>query len=390
MQKSVIILGATGTIGQNTLGIIRDNPDKFKLKAITAYGNIPLLAKIAEEFQPEYIGIANEDAELELQLKDLLKTQRGDANLWGNIMVGQGGIKEIVKQDFDVLICAIVGIAALPYIADAIFYAKSGANIGLANKEALVCAGDILMDAASNYGVNIIPIDSEHHSIHQIFPFNKVSELSKIILTSSGGPFFSMPFEEFHHITPEMAVKHPKWNMGRKISVDSATMMNKGLEVIEASKLFPVKPSQIEVLVHPQSIIHGMVELADASLLAGMSITDMRVPISYSLNFPDRLKEQGAKYYLNLAEIGKLEFFKPDYVKFPALAMAYDLLNLGQAESIIYNVVNEIMVAKFLNGEIKFTEITINVEKSLNKISPPKIASIADVLNFEKELRASF
>ncbi len=355
MQKQVTILGATGTIGKNSLEIISQNPDKYSVHTLIARNNYEELAKLALQFNAKQIAIYDE--EKYLPLKNLLQ----GSNI--KIFAGKQGCVEASAQKIDIYISGAVGFCALEPSLSAI---KAGVNIGMANKECLVCAGNIIINEAKKSNAKIIPVDSEHNAIYQIFDFENISSVEKIILTASGGPFLNYTLSEFSNITPEMAIKHPNWQMGAKISVDSATMMNKGLEVIEAFHLFPVKANQIEVLVHPQSIIHGLVYYNDGSVLSALSNPDMKIPISFALGYPERINNNSKK--LDLANISNLSFYKPDFEKFKCIKLAFNALEAGQKACIALNASNEVAVEKFLNNQIKFSDISIIVEMVLEKI----------------------
>ncbi|MDX1949274.1 MAG: 1-deoxy-D-xylulose-5-phosphate reductoisomerase [Rickettsiales bacterium] len=355
MQKQVSILGATGTIGKNTLEIISGNPEKYSVSTLIARSNFEELAKLATQYKVKQVAIYDE--ENYLPLKNLLS----GSNI--KIFAGKEGCKEASSEKIDIYISGAVGFCALEPTLSAV---KAGVNIGMANKECLVCAGEIIINEAKKSNAKIIPVDSEHNAIFQIFDFEKLNSIEKIILTASGGSFLNLDIKEFSKITPEMAVKHPNWNMGAKISVDSSTMMNKGLEVIEAMRLFPLNPNQIEVLVHPQSIIHGLVYYNDGSVLSALSNPDMKIPISYALGFPDRIKNNSQK--LDLAKTTNLSFYNPDFEKFRCLKLSFEALNFGQNACVALNAANEIAVAEFLNHKIKFSDIPIIVEMVLEKI----------------------
>ncbi len=354
-MKKVTILGATGTIGKNTAEIISRNKDKYSVKTLIARKNAEELAKQAVALKAERAVICDE-----LQYSNLKNLLAGTGI---KISAGQQACNEASAEKADIYISGAVGFCALEPTLHAI---KAGNNIGMANKECLVCAGTIINEESRKSGARITPIDSEHNSIYQIFDFEKPEQIEKIILTASGGPFLNTDKSEFSKITPQMALKHPNWNMGAKITIDSATMMNKGLEVIEAHRLFPVKMEQIEILVHPQSIIHGLVYYKDGAVLAGLSNPDMKIPISYALGYPDRQQNNSAR--LDLAKLNNLSFFAPDFQKFPCLQLALDALKYGQSACIAINSANEIAVEKFLSEEISFSQIPYIVEMVLEKV----------------------
>ncbi len=373
MSKSVTILGSTGTIGQNTLSLIQDDK-KISVEALTARSNVSLLAEQAKKFNAKIAVI--EDQNCYEELKSALAGTTIEA------ACGSYALVEAAQRDVDVLISGIVGAAALAPTLAAI---EKGTTIGLANKECLVCAGDLMMEKVHSNKAQLIPVDSEHNSLYQAFNFNQPKAIEKITLTASGGPFRKKPIEEFSNITPKQAITHPNWDMGAKISVDSATMMNKGLEVIEAYHLFPVTAEQIDIVVHPQSIIHGMVHYVDGSILAGMSTPDMRVPISYALGWPDYMPTTTAR--LDLTDIGKLTFEKPDREKFPALNLAKSALKTGGNAPCILNAANEIAVENFLSKKISFLQIINVVEQTLLKMRSEKLESLQHVFETDKQAR---
>ncbi|MDA0902201.1 MAG: 1-deoxy-D-xylulose-5-phosphate reductoisomerase [Proteobacteria bacterium] len=375
MVKSITICGSTGSIGKSTIDVISNSPDSYKVVALTANKEVGSLIKQARILQPNYAVIADE--KLYEQLKEGLADLKSV-----EVMAGFEAINQVASIKCDIFISAIVGMAALMPTVNAI---RTGSNIGLANKECLVSAGDVILEEANKYGVKLIPIDSEHNAIFQIFENDHLQFIDNITLTASGGPFFKSSIEEMRHITKEQAVKHPKWSMGAKISVDSATMMNKGLEMIEAYRLFPIEKSQINVVIHPQSIIHGLVDYKDGSTLAMMSIPDMKVPISYAIAYPRRIEIAHEK--LNLAKVGKLEFFEPDEQKFPALKLAKQVLETGGNAPTIFNAANEIAVDRFLKGQIAFSDITKIVVEVLESLPYSPASSLDEVIECDQKSR---
>ncbi len=373
-MKQISIFGSTGSIGKNTIEVIKNDPKKFKVIALVAKNDAKTLIAQALELQPSYVVIENEKKYLEV--KEALKKSRKIT-----VLAGEKSILEVAKIKCDLLVLAIVGAAGM---LPALCAIRAGSNIALANKESLVCAGEFLMREAKNKNVKILPVDSEHNAIFQIFENENLQRIDDIVLTASGGPFFNGK-KDFKKITVSEALKHPNWKMGAKISIDSATMMNKGLEMIEAFHLFPVKKEQIKILVHPQSIIHGMVNYQDGSSLAMLSLPDMKVPISYALSFPKRMQIKHQK--MDLAKINKLEFFAVDQKKFPAVKLCYEVLKADGNAPTILNAANEIAVAKFLNGEITFDKITKIVEKTLAKIAHKKLSSIDEVIFCDNQAR---
>jgi len=373
-MKSVSIFGSTGSIGKNTVEIIQANLESFDVVALVAGSGYKTLAKQARLLKPKYVVL--EDKSKYQDLKDELK---GLENI--EILVGRESIIEVAKIKCDIVVSAIMGFAGLVPTFEAI---KVGSNIAIANKESIVCAGDLINKEAKKSGSKIYPIDSEHNAIFQIFEGDKIDKIESITLTASGGPFFNKDIN-FSKVTPEMALKHPNWSMGAKISIDSATMMNKGLELIEAYYLFDVDKDGIDVVVHPQSIIHGMVNYVDGNSLAVMSLPDMKIPISYCLSMTDRMKI--AKKKFDLAKIGSLDFFDVNDNKFPAINLCKQALKDGGAALVILNAANEIAVSKFLKGEIRFDEITIFVTKALESAGKFRVDSIADIVEVDKQFR---
>jgi 1-deoxy-D-xylulose-5-phosphate reductoisomerase len=373
-MKKISIFGSTGSIGKNTIEVIQNDTKSFEVLALVARNDVKTLIAQALLLKPSYVVIENEKYFLELKtaLKNLKKTE---------ILCGAKAILEVAKIKCDLFISAIVGSAGMLPTLAAI---NSGSNIGLANKESLVCAGEFLIAAARKNNVKIIPIDSEHNAIFQIFENENLKNIDDIILTASGGPFFRSK-KDFKKILVKEALKHPNWSMGAKISIDSATMMNKGLEMIEAFYLFPLAKKQVKILVHPQSIVHGMVNYSDGSSLAMLSLPDMKVPISYALSFPKRMKIKHQK--LDLAKLQKLEFFAVDENKFPAVKICREALEADGTAPVVLNAANEIAVEKFLKGEITFDQITKIVQKTLEKISHKVPKSIEEIVEFDRKAR---
>lgn len=373
MQK-ISIFGSTGSVGKSTIEVINNDPNNFEIVALVAKNDVKTLAAQALALKPRAVVVENEKhfSELKAALKNLKNCQ---------ILCGEKAVLEVAKIKCDVAVMAIVGAAGMLPVLAAI---NAGSHIALANKESMVCAGEFLNRAAREKKVQILPVDSEHNAIFQIFENANLAAISNIVLTASGGPFFAGKFD-FKKITVEQALKHPKWKMGAKISIDSATMMNKGLEAIEAFHLFPIAKNQIEILVHPQSIIHGMVNYHDGSSLAMLSLPDMKVPISYALSFPNRMKITHQN--LDLAKVGKLEFFAADEKKFPALKICREIMEVGGSAPAVLNAANEIAVAKFLAGEITFDKITKIVAKTLDKIPHQKLSSIDEVISLDSLAR---
>ena len=359
-QQVLTILGSTGSIGVNTLDVISRHPEKFRVFALAGHRQVEKLAAQCARFVPEYAVVA--DAEHAVRLEALLKAQ----NSGTRVLHGAQALIDVASAgEVDGVMCAIVGAAGLP---SALAAAQKGKTIYLANKETLVVSGALFMETARTNNARVLPVDSEHNAIFQVLPHNYTGRLNghgirSIILTASGGPFLDADLAGFEHITPAQAVKHPNWSMGRKISVDSATMMNKGLELIEAHWLFNCPPEQLEVVIHPQSVIHSMVRYADGSVLAQLGTPDMRIPIANCLGLPQRIASGAAA--LDFSRLAALTFQQPDFERFPCLKLAYDALAIGGGAPCVLNAANEIAVAAFLRGQILFTDIARVVEHSL-------------------------
>jgi len=375
-MKKIALLGSTGSIGVSALDVIGNNPDKFKIVALAAGQNINLIKEQVEKYRPQIVALKErkDASDLETQFKNKYKVR---------IVYGEDGIKEIAaRKDTDTVISAISGAAGLMPTITAI---EAGKDIALANKETMVVAGDIVNKKAKKSGSKIIPIDSEHSAIFQCLQGRRRSELKRIILTASGGPFLKFKKNQLKSVRPQQALKHPKWKMGRKISIDSATMMNKGLEVIEAMWLFGTKINNIEILIHPQSIVHSMVEFTDGSILAQMGIPDMRIPIAYALSYPERISNNLPS--LNLSKAGKLEFYLPNLDKFPCLKIAYEAGLAGKTTPAVLNAANEVAVEAYLNNMIKFTDISILIESVLSMHKPLRNHTLEDIVQVDSWAR---
>lgn len=368
-MKKVFVLGSTGSIGVNTLNVIREFGDKFQLVGITANRNIELLEKQAREFHPEIVVVRNKEK------AGLLSKRLSDTNC--EVLGGEEALLTASREsDYDLFVSSLVGFAGLAPTIEAI---KRKKRIALANKETLVAAGEIVNSLCAEYGSELLPIDSEHSAIFQTLVGENKNEIFKIILTASGGPFRTKPEDELEFVTVEEALNHPNWKMGSKITIDSATMMNKGLEVIEAHWLFALPGERIEVVIHPQSIIHSMVEFVDGSIKAQMSIPDMKLPIQYALSYPERFSSNFIE--TDLPKIHQLSFYEPDFGKFKCLKLAYDAMEAGGTAPCILNAANEIAVHQFLNGRIKFTQIPELIDTCMNKmdvISNPNMETIVE------------
>lgn len=358
-MKEITILGSTGSIGVNTLDVISRHRDKFNVKALTANTNLDVFLDQCIQYKPEYAVMADEDCASKLEEK--LKKEAPDVS----ILAGTDGLLQVAElETVDYVMAAIVGAAGLLPTLGA---AKAGKRVLLANKEALVMSGKLFMDTVLQNNAELIPIDSEHNAIFQCISTANTSSISNIILTASGGPFLDTPINELSSKTPEQACKHPKWDMGRKISVDSATMMNKGLEVIEASWLFNIKSETIKVVIHPQSIIHSLVEYKDGSVLAQLGNPDMRIPIAYGLAWPERIETCVQR--LDLFDIAHLDFKKAEADRFPCLQLAREAIKQGGTSCVILNAANEVAVNEFLNKRIKFTDIPTIIESVMSDIT---------------------
>ncbi len=381
-RENVAVLGSTGSIGENTLDVIGRNPDHFRVVALSANRNIEKLAEQCARFDAALAVTA--DPTLERDLSDALKRQGARAE----VLSGDAGLKEAAGMaETDIVMAAIVGAAGLNSTFEA---ARCGKKILLANKESLVIAGEVFIAEARKNRARILPVDSEHNAIFQALPtgFEQGLEavgVEKIILTASGGPFRDLPAERFSEVTPEQACNHPNWRMGRKISVDSATLMNKGLEVIEARWLFNAHPDQIEVVVHPQSIVHSMVAYRDGSVLAQMGTPDMRTPIAYALAWPRRI-EAGVER-LNLARMNDLSFEQPDLARFPCLGLAFQAMRSGASAPITLNAANEVAVDAFLNGRIGFEGIARLVGDVMERTAVSGVQNLDDVLEHDRQAR---
>jgi 1-deoxy-D-xylulose-5-phosphate reductoisomerase len=372
--RTVTILGSTGSVGCNTIDLLARQPDAFSIEALTANRNVALLAEQARALRPRMVAIA--DATLYADLKE--------AMAGSGIEVGSGpsAIIEAACRPAEWVMASIVGAAGLEPTMAAV---RRGAIIGLANKECLVCAGELMMADIKKFGAKLVPVDSEHSAIYQVFDFDNADKVEAIILTASGGPFRCLEADRMAAVTPAQAVAHPNWDMGAKISVDSATMMNKGLELIEAFHLFPVEVEQIEIVVHPQSVIHSLVAYVDGSVLAQLGAPDMRTPIAYALAWPDRMQAPAPR--LRLADVKELTFEAPDDRKFPALRLAREALQRRGAAPVVLNAANEVAVESFLSEEIGFLDIPRVVERAMEAAPAGRLNALADVIEMDQEAR---
>ena len=375
MRRKIAILGATGSIGKSTLDLVERSPERFDVAAVTAATNVEALARIARQTNAKLAVVADETRFMELQ----------------ELLVGSGcraaaaeaGLIEAATGEAELVIAAIVGCAGLRPVMAAV---EAGRTVALANKEALVTAGTLMIDAAVRSGATLLPVDSEHNAIFQCLAGSRREDVAKIILTASGGPFRTASAEAIGAATPAQAVAHPNWSMGAKISVDSATLMNKGLELIEAHYLFGLPSDRIDIVIHPQSVIHSMVEFIDGSVIAQLGSPDMRIPIAYALAWPERIKTPAQR--LDLATIGRLDFELPDLERFPALKLAREAHEAGGAAPIVLNAANEIAVASFLAGHIRFTDIVRIVGEMLHQNDFAAPTSIDDVLMIDRTTRS--
>ena len=376
-MKNVVILGSTGSIGTNTLEVLRNLAGEYKVTGLAANKQWELMKDQAKEFSPLWVSLEDEDAHRSL---------KGDPAMNNGVHVLHG-LKKLEDtagfKDVDIVVSAIMGAAGLSTAIEAINHKKT---LAIANKEVLVMAGEIVMPLAEKMGVKILPVDSEHSAIFQSLRAGDRHEIKRIILTASGGPFFDMPADELENVTPAQALKHPTWDMGQKISIDSATLMNKALEVIEAKWLFDLDVSQIEVVIHPQSIIHSMVEFCDGSVIAQMGVPDMKVPIQFAITYPDRKYIEVEKF--DLAKAGNLVFKEPDCDKFPALNLGFEAARVGGTMGAALNAANEVAVDEFLNNRIKFTDISKLVKISMDKhsvIHNPTLEEVMETDNWARQ-----
>jgi 1-deoxy-D-xylulose-5-phosphate reductoisomerase len=373
--KNIVLLGSSGSIGRSTLDVIRNHPDSLKVTALAANANIKLLIEQYFEFRPNQVCLADES--LSGELKDKLKGEPVEILSGRDEMVGLAALKSA-----DTVVNAIVGAAGLLASIEAV---KNKKILALANKESMVAAGTILQELAKKSGARIIPIDSEHSAIFQVLESHDVSEVKNIILTASGGPFRELPLEKFSEITLEQALNHPTWKMGKKITIDSATLVNKGLEVIEAVNLFSIEPDRVKVVIHPQSIVHSMVEFTDSSIIAQLSLPDMRMPITYALFWPKRTTSEFGK--MDFRQMTNLTFEPPDFKRFPALKLAFDVAKRGGTAPAIYNAANEVAVEAFLNRAISFVDIVKTIEETMSEMNIIDNAGLEDVLSADKQAR---
>ena len=376
-MKRIAILGSTGSIGRSTLSVAESYPDRFQIVALATGSNLKVAFEQARRWRPRLLSIAAEpDADV---LRARLK-QAGLSEI--EVVHGPAGtVKVATHSEADFVVSAIVGVAGLEATYEAV---KAGKTVGVANKECLVAAGELITAEARRQGKPLLPIDSEHNAVHQCLRGGRMEEVERIWLTASGGPFLNTPRAEFDSITVEQALNHPTWKMGRRITVDSATLMNKGFEVIEACRLFHLPPSKVEVIVHPQSTIHSMVEFVDGSILAQFSVTDMRLPILYALTYPQRIQSD---MRFAVSDLRHLDFSPPDMSKFPCLRLAYEAVEAGGAKTVALNAADEVAVAAFLEGAVRFNDIPRIVEDVLSRTNTGSLESVEAVLKADAEAR---
>ena len=375
------VLGSTGSIGVNTLDVIRQNSHRYEVYALAAGRNCARLAEQILEFHPRVVVVPDQEGRVAL-MEALAESGIGKSD-WPELLFGSSALVAIATaSEVQTVVSAIVGVAGLEATYEAV---RAGKRVGLANKEVLVSAGRLVMDAVATSGAELVPIDSEHNGAHQCLRGGNRAEVTRLILTASGGPFRTTPVEQLAWVTPEDALKHPTWKMGNRITIDSATLMNKGFEVIEACWLFGFAPSQIDVVIHPQSSVHAMIEYSDGSVIAQVSATDMRMPIQYALTYPDRMQAPVPK--IDWSEARRWEFGPPDFEKFPLLKLAYDCQQAGGAATCTLNAADEVAVEAFLARRISFPSIYRIVEETVSKLAGRQPATINDILEVDRQSR---
>lgn len=376
-MKRIAILGSTGSIGRSTLNVIENNPERFQLVTMAAGSNVEAALNDARRWKPKILSLAAEQ-DAEKARKQLKAEGLGEIE----VVHGQAGtVRVSTHPEVDFVVSAIVGVAGLKATYEAV---RAGKEVGLANKECLVAAGELITAEARRQGKPLLPIDSEHNAVHQCMRGGRINEVERVWLTASGGPFLNTPKSEFEKITVEQALNHPTWKMGQRITIDSATLMNKGFEVIEACRLFNLPAKQVSVVVHPQSTIHSLVEFNDGSILAQLSVTDMRLPILYALTYPERIPSD---LRFNVLDLKRLDFCPPDLGKFPCLRLAYEAAEAGGAKPIALNAADEVAVAAFLKREIGFTDISKVVGETISETKDRHPESIEEVLAIDAEAR---
>jgi 1-deoxy-D-xylulose-5-phosphate reductoisomerase len=377
-MKRIAILGSTGSIGRSTLDILARYPERFSVVTMAAGSNVVQAVADAVRWKPKLLSLAKE------QYAERVASELKSAGMAEIEVVhsSQGTVRVATHPEVDFVVSAIVGVAGLEATYEAV---KAGKTVGLANKECLVAAGELITAEARKHNKPLLPIDSEHNAVHQCMRGGSMEEVARVWLTASGGPFLNTPQSKFAQITVEQALNHPTWKMGRRITIDSATLMNKGFEVIEACRLFNLPPARVEVIVHPQSTIHSMVEFVDGSLLAQVSVTDMRLPILYALTYPDRIESE---LKFPVADLKRLDFAPPDLDKFPCLRLAYEAAEIGGTKTIALNAADEVAVAAFLDGKIRFVDIPRTIKETLSETAEGHPESIKEVLAADREARA--
>jgi len=381
-MKRIAILGSTGSIGRSTLSVVESYPDRFQVATLAAGNNAELAFEQAVRWKPRVMSLADEAAAQALQAK-LRQAGLGEIEV---VDGAAGTVRVVTHPEVDFVVSAIVGVSGLEATYEAV---RAGKTVGLANKECLVVAGELITAEARKQGKPLLPIDSEHNAVHQCLRGGRMDEVERIWLTASGGPFLKTPKSEFASITVQQALNHPTWKMGKRITIDSATLMNKGFEVIEACRLFQVPPDRVQVIVHPQSTIHSMVEFVDGSILAQFSVTDMRLPILYALTYPDRIPSE---LRFSIMDLRHLDFCRPDMAKFPCLRLAYESLageaaGAGGTKTIALNAADEVAVAAFLEGQIGFEDIPRIIEETMSATPAGHLESIQKVLKLDTEAR---
>ncbi len=373
-MQQLAILGSTGSIGTQTLDVVREHPDRFRVAWMSTNRNVELLARQMEEFRPDGVVVCDERA------GEALRRRFGSES---RVLIGHEALGEAAgAASVDIVVSAMVGASGLVPTVEAI---RAGKRVALANKETMVIAGEIINRLVREHDAELIPVDSEHSAIFQCLAGEDPETVDALILTASGGPFHGLDASEFDHVTPERALRHPNWDMGPKITIDSATLINKGLEVIEARWLFGVETDRIRVVIHPQSIVHSMVQFIDGSVIAQMGLPDMRLPIQYALSWPRRLPSRNGR--LSLPTVGTLSFFEPDTERFPALRLAYEALERGGTAPAVLNAANEIAVAAFLDREIRFSDIPRLIERALEEAPVEDAVMLQSVIDADKRTR---
>jgi 1-deoxy-D-xylulose-5-phosphate reductoisomerase len=380
-MKNLTILGSTGSIGTSTLDIVRRNPKQYRMFALVAGQNVDVLVRQIREFRPKVVVVATDQVRTSLMSR--LSDCGSPRSSWPELGVGpHARVETAVAPEVDFVMSAIVGVAGLEATHEAV---RHGKTVGLANKEVLVASGNLLMPAARESDAELIPVDSEHNGAHQCLRAGKRSEVARLILTASGGPFLDTPLERLATVTPAEALNHPTWKMGKRITLDSATLMNKGFEVIEACWLFGFSPSEVEVVIHPQSTVHAMVEFTDGSVIAQISATDMRMPIQYALTYPDRKSAPVPR--LDWSRVRSWDFRPPDLARFPLLKLAYQAQEAGGSATCTLNAADEVVVEAFLRGETSFPAIAEVVEETLSRMENRQPKSVAEVLEIDSKSR---